>query len=482
MDLVEIAATPAIIQACVKGIEKEGKAEFKVFGKKHTLSMDKPTKPVTSRPPASTHSPAKTSSNCPRIPKRDLEKRALDKRAPACVNEKYVTVTTKISDEAGPKDKFVCTYSGGPRPGGQACLHYSSVIAAHGQAYETFTCKYSATKVTKRPGVAEYNVDRPNTRIIDGNVVTLGWFQDIQGKACQRDEWPPAAFLIANDGYIGLEGAQARNGVDVQQYIRLLDSQENNYAGKAWNGICAKSPPVRYINTKEVKDKPDAKGTTTITRSVEAVFKRQTYSYSFEAMPIPMLADWGLADNRCQPKKPNRDDRGFALLNQDPWFGKGVVANAINQQPDYKLQFSLVKRDALNGLDDGLDALAINGTSEASSDEEYDEEETQLTRDEMLEAFGIKQCKEKSCKEEMEALGLESLRTVYADTATLPTGIPAITTELAVGTETTATSAVETSEANSALSRSQATSSLPRVTHYPRHQQGRHQRGHRGGV
>ena len=291
MDLIEIAATPAIIQACVKGIEKEGKAEFKVFGKKHTLSMDKPTKPVTSRPPTSTHSPAKTSSNCPRIPKRDLEKRALDKRAPACVNEKYVTVTTKISDEAGPKDKFVCTYAGGNKPGGQACLHYSSVIAAHGQAYETFTCKYSATKTTKRPGVAEYNVDRPNTRIIQGNRVTLGWFQDIGGNACERDEWPPAAFLISNDGYIGLEGAQARTGVDVQQFIRLLDQKENNFAGKGWNGICAKSPPVRLINTKEVKDKPDAKGTTTITRSVEAVFKRQTYSYSFEAMPNPMPAD-----------------------------------------------------------------------------------------------------------------------------------------------------------------------------------------------
>lgn len=38
-DLVEIAATPAIIEGCVKGIEKEGKAEFKIFGKKYTLSL-----------------------------------------------------------------------------------------------------------------------------------------------------------------------------------------------------------------------------------------------------------------------------------------------------------------------------------------------------------------------------------------------------------------------------------------------------------
>ncbi|KAM0798075.1 glycoside hydrolase superfamily [Usnea florida] len=40
-DGIEIALTPAIIEGCVKGIEKEGKAEFKVFGKKHTLSLGK---------------------------------------------------------------------------------------------------------------------------------------------------------------------------------------------------------------------------------------------------------------------------------------------------------------------------------------------------------------------------------------------------------------------------------------------------------
>ncbi|KAF2147914.1 glycoside hydrolase family 18 protein, partial [Myriangium duriaei CBS 260.36] len=49
-DAVEIAATPAIIEGCVKGIEKEGKAEFKVFGKKHTLSMDSPKSKPTDVP------------------------------------------------------------------------------------------------------------------------------------------------------------------------------------------------------------------------------------------------------------------------------------------------------------------------------------------------------------------------------------------------------------------------------------------------
>lgn len=40
-DIAEIAATPALVQLCVKGIEKEGKAEFKVFGKKHTISVSR---------------------------------------------------------------------------------------------------------------------------------------------------------------------------------------------------------------------------------------------------------------------------------------------------------------------------------------------------------------------------------------------------------------------------------------------------------
>jgi chitinase len=78
LDAVEIAATPAIIEGCVKGIEKEGKAEFKVFGKEHTLSVDLPkTKPTTvpDRPPAKGDNPSKTgdkNDKCQREVKRAL--------------------------------------------------------------------------------------------------------------------------------------------------------------------------------------------------------------------------------------------------------------------------------------------------------------------------------------------------------------------------------------------------------------------------
>ncbi|TEY30754.1 hypothetical protein BOTCAL_0847g00030 [Botryotinia calthae] len=440
-DAIEIAATPAIIEGCVKGIEKEGSAEFKVFGKKHTLSMNKPTdKPSATRPPESSHSPAKTESSCPRVPKRDLEG-----RAPACANKKHVTVTTKISDASGVVKPFVCTYAGGNQAGGQACLHYSSVINHMGRAYETFTCKYSATAKTNRPGVAEYNVDRPNTRIINKQKVTLGWFQAIGGNSCERDEWPPAAFLVSNEGYIGLEGAnKARGAVDIPQFIRYLDQLENNLAGKGWNGICAKSPPVELINTKIVENVGKDK-TTTVTTQAEAQFKRQTFTYSFENMPNPMPADWGLADNRCQPRKANRDDRGFALLNRDPWF----VANAaaVGQQSDYKLH--------------------INSTD--ASLFEVDNDEEPVTREELLAAFGVKQCKEKSCKEELEEWGVDSIRIAYADASTQPAVVVAATTGVATLTELTAVAAGggAAEYTNSGLSRGVVTASMPMMTPSP---------------
>lgn len=71
LDIAEIAATPAIIQGCVKGIEKEGKAEFKVFGKKKTLSMNEPKTKATSVPNRSD-------------PKKATPTRSADKTKPTC--------------------------------------------------------------------------------------------------------------------------------------------------------------------------------------------------------------------------------------------------------------------------------------------------------------------------------------------------------------------------------------------------------------
>ncbi|KAF6219691.1 hypothetical protein HO133_004160 [Letharia lupina] len=62
-DAIEVAATPAIIEGCVKGIEKEGKAEFKVFGKEHTLDINKPTSTDKDLPAPKKHDPPKESDD-----------------------------------------------------------------------------------------------------------------------------------------------------------------------------------------------------------------------------------------------------------------------------------------------------------------------------------------------------------------------------------------------------------------------------------
>ena len=87
-DLIEIAATPAIIEGCIQGIEKAGKAEFKVFGKTHSLDPKAPGK-APDRPPQSDHKPPKTSEKPPPkcdapAKKRTLPDGTIEKRAPSC--------------------------------------------------------------------------------------------------------------------------------------------------------------------------------------------------------------------------------------------------------------------------------------------------------------------------------------------------------------------------------------------------------------
>ncbi|EFX05487.1 class 5 chitinase 1 [Grosmannia clavigera kw1407] len=95
-DAIEIAATPGIIEGCVKGIEKEGKAEFKVFGKKHTLSINSPTTKATtvpSRDDPKGDNPSKTGD-------KNGKCTCVAKRAPAVPTE----TTFKNSERMG----FLC--------------------------------------------------------------------------------------------------------------------------------------------------------------------------------------------------------------------------------------------------------------------------------------------------------------------------------------------------------------------------------------
>lgn len=168
LDIVEIAATPALIQGCVKGIEKEGKAEFKVFGKKHSVSLgkrcqfienangaddcelaDKSSKLPETRPPKSSHDPEPTSSacnkrapNCKRTIRDTVARQPITTERTSCCCVYGITSDSNVTPDPG--TVRVCNGAAWP----QACQHYSSVIhwqqplvdPGHDRGYNPLTC------------------------------------------------------------------------------------------------------------------------------------------------------------------------------------------------------------------------------------------------------------------------------------------------------------------------------------------------------
>lgn len=217
LDLAEIAATPAIIQACVKGIEKEGKAEFKVFGKKHTLTMDKPsTKPTQTRPPTTSHESPKTSSqdNSCSVKARDL-----GERAPAANCMKPVTSYTASTTLYTTITK---TCNGERWP--QACFHYSSAIReANRPGFNPVTCSSFVRPRQQMPGgtaTSKWSTEHDKA--------WRRWMRRDQSR-CERDEWPPQIFWQGDPG----------------QVIRYNHREDNGGAGQLWNRFCPENADSR---------------------------------------------------------------------------------------------------------------------------------------------------------------------------------------------------------------------------------------------
>ncbi|KUJ09803.1 glycoside hydrolase [Mollisia scopiformis] len=166
-DIAEIVATPAIIELCVKGVEKEGKAEFKVFGKEHTLDINKPTdKPSATRLKESSHSTASTKTACSKKPQADMAAREIDADDDDCLDAQK-KMTTETADHAGIgpdfNGEFLCMWA----TERQACMHYRSMHSVHPDShYNSITCPYYWVDAKGRPVVAEYNKGRK----------AAGWF------------------------------------------------------------------------------------------------------------------------------------------------------------------------------------------------------------------------------------------------------------------------------------------------------------------
>lgn len=384
LDLVEVAATPALIQLCVKDVEKAGKAEFKVFGKTRTIDgFTKPTEKPTSRPSESSHSSAKTSDD-------GCGTGANAKRAPVrnCRYIQSTTTTTVLSAAPAHTGSFECVYA----LHSQACLAYSSAIN-NNAALRHVTCPYKKPDSQKRPAVNQYNLERAAG--MNAWIALIPNYAAIRGGGCERDEWPPALFLEANNGRNNLEGGQL--DVDRTQYIRLDPKRDNSDAGKLWLGLC---PPIaehdRDQGVVSIKDAVAAGGRRTQVTKYRATYTRSVFSIDFNMAGYVDDGDDGLSINPCIPVRPNDNNnyRGYAMLFSDPYFPG-------HPQYDFRGLWAKAptKRDLESLHPEEIFVADGNDTRPA-------------TKDELWRDFGMAECEDSTCSKELEGKDPDSVRVI----------------------------------------------------------------------
>lgn len=363
--------------------------------------MNKPTeKPSATRPPESSHTHAKSSSEeCSQAPKA---KRDLEERAPArCRRAIHIKTTTAIQDVPGVvkvKDADCVAYQ-------QPCLHYNSIINAHPAIdYRNNPCPYK-----KRDSDPELQAKRDWRNEHPKN----DWWAKIPpvagAKDCEADEWPPARLYYINDGYDTLEGHGNRN-INKPQFIRLMDGNQNGAAGSLWKG-CPRVAANEEANT-EHSDNVGPNGITTSYTMVRAVFTRTTMRINFVGLVHPDNDD-GLQVNVCQPHQQNVDHRGFALLNRDPWFNGKLAAQALTA--DY-LKTPNFKRSWINP-----DHIAV---MEANSSKK-------VTDEELKKDFGLIRCSSDGCEKQLAALPPDAAM-IYGPPPKIPVKAPVTSSTLSI--------------------------------------------------
>ncbi|KAL6228911.1 hypothetical protein BDW75DRAFT_246204 [Aspergillus navahoensis] len=260
----------------------------------------------------------------------------------------------------------------------QACGHYSSVIYQNG--YATLTCPVDKMKNRKAPGVwSKQHIE-----------VWRYWVPHLpksEGQdKCNRDEYPPFAFMEATGGY--------------NQWIRFLPATQNQKAGQLWKKVCAK-------NDKETKTEGGPIVSSTCTEVVSTI-----YSVGAMVMHFTNVASDYISANPCLPEIT--DDPGFALETNDPWYAanilKGYNSAAYKKAPVAALTrgktaprfWSTAKR--WTGLD-----------QDGPLDLDFDPEDMVIdegnisrraTPGEIYEELNMIKCESDDCKQELEAVGL----------------------------------------------------------------------------
>jgi chitinase len=287
----------------------------------------------------------------------------------------------------------------------QPCLHYNSIINHNPLTdYRNNECPYKKQDSRRQADLkakADWEKEHPKN----------GWWDKIPpiagAKDCEADEWPPAALYYSRDGYAQLQGSGPRT-IDKPQFIRLMDGNENGRAGAPWQ-----CPAIarREDTDTSVHSAVGADGTTTSYTDVKCIYTRTTYRVNLPGLVQPDNDD-GLEVNSCYPRgNAGTDYRGFAVLNDDPWYGtnpgaKVLTAGYLNSPP--------FKRGWVDP--DLIVALEANSSRKVSDEE-------------LRDKFGLVKCESEGCEDELEEFAEEGA-VVYGPPLEAPADAPVLATTL----------------------------------------------------
>ncbi|KAK2036421.1 glycoside hydrolase family 18 protein [Colletotrichum somersetense] len=201
----------------------------------------------------------------------------------------------------------------------QACYHYSSVIR-NNQAWATLTCPQAAATTAHRQ-------DAKATDVWSSQHRGSSWTDDSnrQWEACDRDEYPPAYLLDANNP------AFVNSGVDrTGQLVRYVPNEDNQKAGRMWKGSCFGSilkemTDVNFdaaVGRAPASAKHVSRPNSHLMRTYVAIGVNTHPEFtiaSYDHSASPPFND-GLNDNQCWPSGIAAADPGFALLTYDPYY------------------------------------------------------------------------------------------------------------------------------------------------------------------
>lgn len=248
---------------------------------------------------------------------------------------------------------------------------------------------------------------------------------------CQADEYPPAAFW---------QGAETP-----KQYIRFSPGAQNGGAGSLFGlRFCGfdneGNLPVASVDKRYISDRTVGVLIRPVTH-YSARTTRSAVKIEFDAAVIDPDGMAGLSANPCWPEALI-EDPGFALLTDDAYYA-GHRAEQSYGRSNYP---GLVPQDVLDyahsqGHFSQAGFRKRDENSHALDPEAWvynDGNTTRRLTDAELREIGILRCASAHCREEMQALGIETARVVQPEATTnapAPT-VVASTTQSTIETAT----------------------------------------------